>query len=78
MNVAGPEATASDANVNLLPGDVVDVVNMGAEIHYIVESAEGRLMAVEPNREGPRVHKGDRVGLRFRAEDCVVLSGEDA
>lgn len=78
MNVTGPEATASDANVNLLPGDVVDVVNMGAEIHYIVESAEGRLMAVEPNREGPRVHKGDRVGLRFRAEDCVVLSGEGA
>ena len=30
------------------------------------------------HREGPRVHKGDRVGLRFRAEDCVVLSGEDA
>ena len=78
MNVTGPDATASDANVNLLPGDIVDVVNMGAEIHYIVESAEGRLMAVEPNREGPRVRKGDRVGLRFRAEDCVVLSGEGA
>jgi putative spermidine/putrescine transport system ATP-binding protein/putrescine transport system ATP-binding protein len=78
MNVTGPEATASDASDNLLPGNVVDVVNMGAEFHYIVESAEGRLMAVEPNREGPRVHKGDRVGLRFRAEDCVVLSGEGA
>ena len=78
MNVTGPDATPSDANVNLLPGDIVDVVNMGAEIHYIVESAEGRLMAVEPNREGPRVRKGDRVGLRFRAEDCLVLSGEGA
>jgi ABC-type Fe3+/spermidine/putrescine transport system ATPase subunit len=78
MSVTGPEANATDASDNLLPGEVVDVVNMGAEIHYIVESTEGRLMAVEPNRDGPRMHKGDRVGLRFRAEDCVVLSGESA
>jgi ABC-type Fe3+/spermidine/putrescine transport system ATPase subunit len=76
MSVTGPEAKAGGASDNLLLGEVVDVVNMGAEIHYIVESPEGRLMAVEPNREGPRVRKGDRVGLRFRAEDCVVLSGD--
>jgi hypothetical protein len=30
-------------------------------------------MAVELNREGARVRKGERVGLRFQAEDCVVL-----
>jgi hypothetical protein len=48
---------------------------MGAEIHYIVQSAEGRLIAIEPNRSGARVGKGERVGLQFRAEDCVVLPG---
>ena len=78
MGVIGPEDKSDVASVNLLLGEVVDVVNMGAEIHYIVESAEGRLIAVEPNREGPRVRKGDRVRLHFRAEDCVVLSGDGA
>jgi ABC-type Fe3+/spermidine/putrescine transport system ATPase subunit len=78
MNVTGPEAKAISPGDNLLPGEVVDVVNMGAEIHYVVEGPEGRLMAVESNREGPRVRKGDRVGLLFRAEDCVVLAGEGA
>jgi hypothetical protein len=46
---------------------------MGAELHYIVDATEGRMMVVEPNRAGPRVRKGDRVLLLFRAEDCVVL-----
>jgi len=59
---------------NQLHGDVVDVVNMGAEFHYIVESPEGRIMVVEPNRAGARVQKGERVTLHFRAEDCVVLA----
>ena len=76
VTVTGPGTQARDAGDNLLGCKVVDVVNMGAEIHYIVESPEGRLIVVEPNREGPRVRRGDPVDLRFRAEDCVVLSGE--
>jgi putative spermidine/putrescine transport system ATP-binding protein/putrescine transport system ATP-binding protein len=71
--VIGPDVKADRSADNLLPGHVVDVVNMGAEIHYIVECAEGRIMAVEPNREGPRARKGDRVCLLFRAEDGLVL-----
>ena len=77
MTVAGPEAKVQRPGDNLLQGQVVDVVNMGAEIHCIVDSAEGRLMVVEPNREGPRVRKGDRVSLLFRAEDCAVLPPGD-
>jgi putative spermidine/putrescine transport system ATP-binding protein/putrescine transport system ATP-binding protein len=73
MAVTGPEAKADRSGDNLLPGQVVDVVNMGAEIHYIIEGAEGRIMAVEPNRDGPRARKGDRVCLLFRAEDGVVM-----
>jgi putative spermidine/putrescine transport system ATP-binding protein/putrescine transport system ATP-binding protein len=78
MTVTGLGPEAGGASDNILRGNIVDVVNMGAEIHYIVESPEGRLIAVEPNREGPRARRGEPVSLRFRAEDCVVLSGEGA
>jgi len=57
-------------------GQVVDIVNMGAEIHTIIEAADGRIMAVEPNRAGTRARKGDRVGVLFHAEDGVVLKRE--
>jgi len=73
--VAGPDA-AAEPGENLLPGRVTDIVNMGAALHYIVDGPEGRMMAVEVNRGGPRVHLGDKVSLRFRAEDCVVLPRE--
>ena len=61
---------------NVLNGDVVDIINMGAEFHYIVESVEGRIIVVEPNRAGARVQKGEAVNLLFRADDCVVLARE--
>jgi len=69
----GPGAKAEKPGDNLLPGQVVEIINLGAEIHYAVDGPEGRLLVVEPNREGPRARRGDRVSLRFRAEDCVVL-----
>ena len=58
---------------NVLTGKVIDIIDLGAEIHYIVDGAEGRLLVIEPNRDGPRLRKGDRVGLKFNADDCVVL-----
>jgi ABC-type Fe3+/spermidine/putrescine transport system ATPase subunit len=73
VTVTGPETTAQNFGDNLLNGQIVDVVNMGAEIHYIIESPEGRIMATEPNRSGSRARKGDRVRVLFRAEDGVVL-----
>jgi putative spermidine/putrescine transport system ATP-binding protein/putrescine transport system ATP-binding protein len=66
-------AAAGKSGDNVLSGQVVDVVNMGAELHYIIDAADGRLMVVEPNREGARVRKGDNVSVQFRAQDCVVL-----
>ena len=71
--VAGPESTAAEPGENLLPGRVVDVVNMGAEFHYIIQSADGRAIVVEPNRAGARFRIGDLIRLRFRAEDCILL-----
>jgi ABC-type Fe3+/spermidine/putrescine transport system ATPase subunit len=58
---------------NSLPGRVVDIVNMGPQLHYVVETGEGRLMAIEPNRQEQPIAKGDPVTLRFRAEDTVTL-----
>jgi putative spermidine/putrescine transport system ATP-binding protein/putrescine transport system ATP-binding protein len=69
----GPEARAEKPGENVLTGKVIDIINLGAEIHYIVEGAEGRLLVIEPNRDGPRLRKGDHVGLKFNADDCVVL-----
>jgi ABC-type Fe3+/spermidine/putrescine transport system ATPase subunit len=76
MTVEDPDAE-SKAGDNLLTGRVVDVVNMGAEFHYIIDSKEGRLIVVEPNRAGARVRKGEQIYLRFRADDCIVLPRED-
>jgi ABC-type Fe3+/spermidine/putrescine transport system ATPase subunit len=72
----GSEAAAGKSGENRLPGEVVDVVNLGAQIHYIVDGPEGRIIVVEPNRAGPVVRKGDRISLSFRANDCVVLPQE--
>ena len=71
--VAAADAAAPGPGDNALPGRVVDVVNMGAQIHYIVDGPEGRVTVLEPNRSGPRLRGGDAVVLRFRADDCVVL-----
>jgi ABC-type Fe3+/spermidine/putrescine transport system ATPase subunit len=73
VTVIGSDAEAERSGDNLLQGEVVDVVNMGAEIHTLIAAADGRIMVVEPNRDGPRARKGDRVCVRFRAEDGVVL-----
>jgi ABC-type Fe3+/spermidine/putrescine transport system ATPase subunit len=75
ITVAPADASARPGE-SLLPGQVADVVNMGAVLHYIVDGPEGRIIAVEANRGGPRVHVGDKVSLRFRAADCVVLPKE--
>jgi len=73
MAVAGPGAAAGRAGDNLLPGRVVDIVNMGAALHQVIDCAEGRMMVVEPNRGAAQARKGECVSLLFRAEDCVVL-----
>jgi ABC-type Fe3+/spermidine/putrescine transport system ATPase subunit len=73
--VATAEARKSGSNANQLPGNIIDMVNMGPELHYSVDCALGSLMVIEPNRGGTRFAKGDKVSIGFRAEDCVVLPG---
>ena len=74
--VAHPQIKNTKPGENVLNGEVIGIVNMGAEFHYITDTVEGRITAVEPNRNGARVKKGDKVSLQFRAEDCVVLPAD--
>ena len=69
LSVSGPGAPDS----NLLAGKVVEAVNMGAEFHYVVEAADGRITVVEPNRSGVRVRVGDPIRLSFRPQDCILI-----
>ena len=39
LTVTGPDARAERTGDNLLPGRVVEIVNMGAVIHTIIETA---------------------------------------
>jgi ABC-type Fe3+/spermidine/putrescine transport system ATPase subunit len=71
--VLAPGVTTYGLFENLLVGQVVNVINMGAEIQYVVEGPDGRVMIIESNREGPKVKEGDRIHFGFRPEDCVIL-----
>ena len=73
ITVAGARTKKSGSGANELPGNIVDMINMGAELHYSVDSPAGPLMVVESNRGGMRFGRGDKVSIGFRAEDCVVL-----
>lgn len=70
--VAGDEA-APAAGENRVPGRLVEVVNMGALYHYVVDAADGRMTAVEVNRGGAALRPGDDVALVFRDADGVIL-----
>jgi ABC-type Fe3+/spermidine/putrescine transport system ATPase subunit len=72
-----PQIKSAKPGENLLNGEIIGIVNMGAEFHYISETIEGRIIVVEPNREGARVKKGDKISLLFRAEDCILLPTGD-
>jgi ABC-type Fe3+/spermidine/putrescine transport system ATPase subunit len=61
---------------NILPGEIVDVVDMGAAVHYVVDGTQGRILVVEPDREVPRLRKGQQICISFRAEDCMILPEE--
>ena len=71
--ILGQDAISGEPGDNTMPGQVADIVNMGAELHTIVDCADGRMIAVKTNDGGSPVRKGDRVFLRFRAESCNVF-----
>jgi spermidine/putrescine ABC transporter ATP-binding subunit len=71
----GPSDTQRNgAEANQLCGAVVDVINLGSQLHYRVDGPFGRMHVIEPNRGGSHFKMGENVKLRFRAEDCVVLA----
>ena len=68
-----PQIKSAKSSQNILNGEVVGIVNMGAEFHYVSDTIEGRITVVEPNRKGARVRIGDKISLLFGAEDCILL-----
>lgn len=68
------QAAPADPDANSLVGEVVSVVNMGAQLHYVCRAAEGRITIVQPNTGGPRFKTGEAVSLHFGAGDCVLLA----
>ena len=77
ISVRYPPIKSVKSGENLLQGEIVGITNMGAEFHYISDTVEGRITVVEPNHQGARVKKGDKVSLLFRADDCVLLPADD-
>ena len=76
ITVKYPQIKIAKSSENVLNGEVIGIVNMGAEFHYISDTVEGRIIVVEPNRDGPRLKTGDKVSLLFRAEDFVALPAD--
>ena len=64
----------ANTDANSLEGEVISVVNMGAQLHYVCQTAEGRITVVLPNRQGPRFKTGEAIGLHFGVDDCVLLA----
>ena len=75
MFIAGSEPAAAGETGNLLPGTIADIVNLGAELHYAVDCADGRMHVVTPNRGQDRLDVGKQVAIAFQPRDCVVLPG---
>jgi ABC-type Fe3+/spermidine/putrescine transport system ATPase subunit len=69
-----PHAAPAGPEANSLEGEVISVVNMGAQMHYVGLTAEGRITIVQPNRQGPRFQMGESISLHFGADDGVLLA----
>ena len=69
-----PHTATTDPDVNVLTGEVVSIVNMGAQLHFVCLTAEGRITVIQPNRQGPLHVTGEAVSLQFGADDCVLLA----
>lgn len=68
------DSTASSRIENQLHGVVRDVIQLGADVYFIAELANGQtLTTVEKNMGRCVIERGQAVTLKFRVEDCIVL-----
>ena len=76
----GEAASAAPPDgINHLAGEVVDVAHLGPDLHLLIALANGeRLAAVEKNLGQPLEQVGEKVALRFRPEDCIVVPAATA
>lgn len=66
--------TASSRIDNQLYGVVNDIIQLGADMYFIVELPNGQIVTTVEKYKGQcRLERGHSVSLTFRAEDCIVL-----
>ena len=60
--------------VNAIPGKLLDVAWLGAQVHLFVKVAGGhRIALVEKSVGQTNRHGGERVHLCFAPADCIVV-----
>lgn len=70
---------AAPAPENVLSGKLAAVAHLGAEIHYILETASGRtVLLIEQNRDQAIPGVGTALRVGFRAADVILTPLEEA
>jgi len=67
---------AKSGDMSAWPGRRCRQHGCGASLHH--HAADGRIMIVEPNREGARVRRATASKLQFRAKTALVLPQDAA
>ena len=71
---AEDKSTPADKGGNLLPGTVLDVAHLGADIHVVIEVAGKRLVTATEQYSGQALGQtGENVVLNFMPQDCIVV-----
>ena len=77
VDIVSTATQKSAQGENVLPGTVLDVSHLGADLNFRIRLASGDLLtAIAHNRRQESPSEGQAVTARFRAEDCIVLPRE--
>ena len=67
----------ADTPGNSLPGTILDVAHLGADIHLVIEIAGKRLVTATEQYNGqPLEQTGEDVILNFSPDDCIIVPAD--
>jgi ABC-type Fe3+/spermidine/putrescine transport system ATPase subunit len=76
IDLLGADAVVRDAasSDNQIGGTLAEIVHLGANRHFFVQLDSGqRFEVIKQNRANLLLTAGERVIVRFAAEDCIIL-----
>jgi putative spermidine/putrescine transport system ATP-binding protein/putrescine transport system ATP-binding protein len=74
IQIDSTDPASTDAPGNTLPGTVLDVAHLGADIHLVIEVAGKRLITATEQYNGqPLEQTGQSVVLTFSPQDCIIV-----